>query len=168
MRIGIDAREIKRPNTGTGMYVVNLVKSLAKTDNDNHFFLIVEKGIRLDDDLPTNFKYIEVNDTRFSKIQDQFFIPLVLIKNKIEIYHVTHHDVTPFFTLIPIIITVLDVAWIDFPGDTSKFFQIYYFYLTKFSLIKAKKIVTISESTKERVCEHFPFVNHKIKSILIA
>lgn len=168
MRIGIDAREISRPNTGTGMYVVNLIKSLAKIDSKNYIFLLVESGIRLDENLPTNFKYVDIKVTIFSKIQDQVFIPIVLFKYKIDIYHVTHHDVTPFLTRIPLIVTVLDVAWIDFPGESSKFFQTYYYYLTKLSLKKAKNVVTISDSTKERVIEHFPYVKDKTESILIA
>jgi glycosyltransferase involved in cell wall biosynthesis len=168
MRIGIDSREISRPNTGTGMYVVNLIKSLAKIDRENYFFLLVESGTRLDEILPSNFIYIDIKVKIFSKIQDQLYIPIVLVKYKIDIYHVTHHDVTPFLTRIPLIITVLDVAWIDFPGESSKFFQTYYYYLTKLSLKKAKNIVTISESTKERVIEHFPNVKEKTESILIA
>jgi glycosyltransferase involved in cell wall biosynthesis len=168
MRIGIDAREISRSNSGTGMYVVNLIKSLAKIDSKNYFFLVVKSGSRLDENLPSNFIYVDIKVKMYSKIQDQLFIPIILVNYKIDIYHVTHHDVTPFLTLVPLVVTVLDLAWIDFPGKSTKLFQIYYYYLTKLSLRKAKSLVTISESTKERVIEHFPYVQHKTESILIA
>lgn len=168
MVIGIDAREIKNPYAGTGMYVINLIKSLAEQDIVNQYILFVDQGVELNIPLPTNFKYYNLSNVYFSKIQDQIIVPLAILFSKVDIFHVVHHDVTPFFSKAPVIVTVLDVAWLDFPGNSSKFFQRYYFLLTKFSLKKAKKIITISESTKQRVIYHFSNISHKIESIIIA
>ncbi len=168
MRIGIDAREISRPSTGTGMYVLNLIKSLARFEIESDFFLVVEGGSRLDFDLPLNFKYIDIRLKIFDKVQDQLVIPIVLAKYKLDVYHVTHHDVTPFLSRIPLIVTVLDLAWIDCPGESGVLFKKYYYLISKIATKKAKSIITISESTKKRVVKHFPLVKSKVKSILIA
>ncbi len=168
MKIGIDAREIKKPFTGTGMYVINLIKSLAEQDLENEYILFVDNGVKLNFQLPSNFKYYSLVNVFFSKIQDQVVIPIAILLTKINKYHVVHHDVTPILTNTKLIVTVLDVAWLDFPGNSSKLFQKYYYLLTKYSLKKAEKIITISESTKKRVLCHFTNISHKIESITIA
>ena len=168
MVIGIDAREIKNPYTGTGMYVVNLIKYLSQEDSLNEYILFVDQGVKLNIELPCNFKYYNLHNVYFTKIQDQILVPLAILFSKVDIFHVIHHDVTPLMSLTPLVVTVLDVAWIDYPGSSSRLFQKYYYFLTKFSLKKAKKIITISESTKQRVIYHFPSTIHKIESIIIA
>jgi glycosyltransferase involved in cell wall biosynthesis len=168
MKIGIDAREIKRPNTGTGMYVINLIKSLSEHDLENEYILFVDINEKLLFDLPKNFKYHYLKGSYFKKIQDQIIIPTALYFKNIDLYHVTHHNVTPYLTNVPLIVTVLDLAWIDFPGASSKLFQKYYYLISKYSLRKAKKIITISKSTKERVLFHFPYLSNKVNAILIA
>ena len=168
MRIGIDAREIKNPDTGTGMYVVNLIRSISLLNTFDNFILFVNKGSKIDIQLPENFEYYEIKSLKLSKIEDQVIIPFAILKSRVDIFHVIHHDVTPLLTLKPIVVTVLDIAWIDFPGTSSKLFQFYYKYLTKFALIKAKRVITISESTKQKVLKHFPYIHNKIQAIPIA
>lgn len=168
MRIGIDAREIKRPYTGTGMYVINLIKSLALQDSENEYLLFVDKGVECDFPLPNNFNYYNLSCSGLNKFQDQIIIPITILLSKVDIFHVIHHDVTPLLSLKPLVVTVLDVAWIDYPGTSSKFFQKYYYLITKLSLKKARKIITISESTKQRVLYHFNNISHKIESIIIS
>jgi glycosyltransferase involved in cell wall biosynthesis len=168
MIIGIDAREIKNPYTGTGMYVTNLIKSLAEEDFENQYLLFVEYGVKLEFDLPNNFFYYNLINLFSSKFQDQIIIPIAILISKVDVFHVIHHDVTPLFSKAPLIVTVLDVFWLDFPGTSSIFFQKGYYFISKFSLKKAKKIITISESTKQRVLHFFPNVSHKIESILIS
>ena len=129
MIIGIDAREISKPDTGTGMYVVNLIKSISKIDKINKYILFVNKNSKLDAVLPLNFQYYEIIYFFNSKFEDQIVIPIAIWKSGIEYYHVIHHDVTPFFTNKPLIITVLDIAWIDIPSRSSRLFQKYYYYI---------------------------------------
>lgn len=168
MRIGIDAREVKRPYTGTGMYVINLIKSLTLQDFENEYILFVDKGVECDFPLPINFNYYNLQSLGLNKFQDQIIIPIAIVLSKVDIFHVIHHDVTPLLSIKPLVVTVLDVAWIDYPGNSSKFFQMYYFLITRLSLKKAKKIITISESTKQRVLYHFSNISHKIESIIIS
>jgi glycosyltransferase involved in cell wall biosynthesis len=168
MRIGIDAREIKNSHTGTGMYVVNLIKSLANLDSNNEYVLFVDKGEKLDLDLPHNFQYYNLCFGFLNKFQDQIIIPVAIYLSEVDKFHVIHHDATPFLTHVPLIITVLDIAWVDFPGGTSKLFQKYYYLITKYSLRKAYRIITISESTKNRILINYPILPSKIKPILIA
>ena len=136
MIIGIDAREVKNQFTGTGMYVINLIKSLAVEDLKNQYVLFVEQGVELNFELPNNFSYYNLSNFFLTKFQDQILIPIALLFSRVDVFHVIHHDVTPFFTKVPLIVTVLDVAWLDFPGTSSIFFQKYYYFITKFSLLK--------------------------------
>jgi len=168
MRIGIDAREMKNPYTGTGMYLLNLVKGLAGIDKINTYCLFVDDltdGNGLD--LPENFMYLKVPIFNNRKLQDQMGIVRCIRDSKIDVFHVIHHDVVPIFAKIPLIITVLDISWIDLPTK-SKLFNLYYYYLTLFALKKAKRVITISESTKQRTSFYFPWSKNKTFAIPIA
>jgi glycosyltransferase involved in cell wall biosynthesis len=167
MRIAIDAREIKRPYTGTGMYVLNLIRALFNIDKENEYFLYVDADFSPGIALPVNFSIYPVKKHSSSKIQDQYEIVKCIQKHKPDVFHVTHHDVTPFLTNVPLVVTVLDIAWIDL-NVRSYVFNQYYYWLTNLAVNKASRIVTISESTKNRVLNYFPDVKSKIEAIPIA
>jgi glycosyltransferase involved in cell wall biosynthesis len=167
MRIGIDAREIKRPDTGVGTYVLNLIIALAKIDQKNQYFLFVDNDLKDWPVLPENFSYCNISTRLPAKLQDQYQIVRSISKYKVDIFHVTHHEVMPLLSSIPMIITVLDVSWLDYPSN-SLIFQYYYRQISLMAMRKAIRIVTISHSTKQRVEHHFPFVKSKIQAIPIA
>lgn len=168
MRIGIDAREMQRPFTGTGMYVVELIKGLAAIDPHNQYFLFVEEGYKPLFELPDNFTYTWLKPSRIPKFQDQVIMKKAISHAGLDVFHVTHHDVTPFLTTVPLVVTVLDIAWIDLVGDSSTLFRKYYYAITKSAVRKACRIVTISVSTRDRVLHHFPTGAKKIEAVPIA
>jgi alpha-1,3-rhamnosyl/mannosyltransferase len=86
----------------------------------------------------------------------------------LDVFHATHHDVTPLLCSTPMVVTVLDLTWLDVPEGSSRAFRSYYWILTKGALGKARRIVTISESTRDRVIHHFPGSAPRVTAIPIA
>lgn len=167
MKIGIDAREIRHPETGVGIYVVNLIAGLANTDSENTYYLFVEEGLKHEMALPDNFIFFAIKRSFSTKIQDQYGIVKGIKKLKIDIFHSPHHSVTPLLVNIPLIITIHDISWLDLPSK-SVIFNTYYRILTTLSIKKASYIITVSQSTKKRISHFFPWAQSKTEPILIA
>lgn len=159
MHIGLDVREIARPDTGIGNYAVNLVSALAAVDQANQYSLFVEKppvGL----DLPKNFHVVCLKRALNDKLQDQWILPRAANAQGLDLLHITHHDVTPLLTNLPCILTVHDIAPMDFPGF-SKLHRLYYRTLTHYAVRRARHIMCDSQSTCSRIEHYFPGINKK-------
>ncbi len=91
MNIGIDARHLKDSKSGFGSYTTNLIHHLIQIDNENHYFLFIDKEI---DDLPSkpNVNQVVLN----SKTSwNQVTLPIELLKNRYNL-DVFHSQPTPF------------------------------------------------------------------------
>ncbi len=168
MRIGIDAREASRPDTGTGTYVLQLVRGLLDVDSDNRYVLFVSAGGAAGVPARPNVEIVEVPENGGEKVQDQWSMWRAARRCSLDVFHATHHDVTPLLCRTPTVVTVLDLAWLDIPGASSWAFRSYYRILSGGALRKARRIVTISESTRDRVVHHFPGTASRVTAIPIA
>jgi glycosyltransferase involved in cell wall biosynthesis len=167
MNIGIDAREIKRPRTGVGTYVLNLVQALAAIDRDNTYLLFVERGTCPPFALPENMRLREVAPAFLDKIQDQWGVMRAIADSRVHLFHATHHDIAPLLVRKPLVVTVMDIAPMDFPNP-SRLHRAYYYSLTRLAVQKARRIITISEATRQRVRHYFPAVASKIQAVPIS
>lgn len=159
MHIGLDVREIARPDTGIGNYAVNLVQALAAIDQANQYTLFVEDKSSLFD-LPKNFQVICLKPALIDKFQDQWLLPRVVSKLNLDLLHITHHDVTPVLMKLPCVLTVHDIAPMDFPGFSS-LHRLYYRILTGVAVRRARHIICDSQSTCSRVEHYFPGIERK-------
>jgi len=64
-----------------------------------------------------------------------------------------------------LVITLHDLAFLDFPKQYSSFFQKYYAFLVPKILKRAQHIVTISNFSKERIIQEYPWTQKKISII---
>lgn len=62
-------------------------------------------------------------------------------------------------------ISLHDLAFLDFPGQYSSFFQKYYSFLIPRNLRRAQHIFTISNFSKVRIIREYPWVKEKISVI---
>ena len=163
MRIGIDARELARPDTGIGNYVIGLVRALAVLDHKNEYILFISSGDKACLDsmrLPVNFSLVTVPSYVVDKVQDQIGMVWAMCKLNLHVFHTTHHDVTPLLSPVAIVVTIHDIALMDFPS-TSLLHRSYYRTLTSVSVRRALEIICISQSTLNRVLHYFPFTERK-------
>ena len=164
MKIGIDCRSGINQYSGIGMYINSYVNNLSNKKNTYYLicyenYLIKNKSV--------NIKYIRIRKSN-RHIENQIIIPYVLYKLKLDLYHVTHHDVFPILYFKKTIVSSMDIYWIDYKNNSSFFFKILYKQLSKISFRRAKKIITISQSTASRIINKLGVSKSKVIPILIS
>lgn len=174
MRIGIDARFYGPTGKGLGRYTQELVDNiilLNKPENGQVFDYVVFLS-------PDNFDELKINSQNLEKIkiscpwyswQEQFLMPKYLKKANLDLVHFPHFNV-PIFYFKPFIVTIHDLILTHFPTfkATTKsrltyFFKNIAYRLTIFSALKrAKKIIAVSEFTKNDIISEFGISEKKI------
>lgn len=172
MRIGIDARLWNQ--TGVGRYIRNLVLNLQKIDLKNNYVLFVKT---------TDFENVESqiinpkwkiikSDINWHTVSEQVRFASILEKEKLDIVHFPYFSV-PIFYNRPFVVTIHDLIINHFPtGKASTLaFPIYRMKLMAYKVIikkaaqKAKKIITVSNATKEEIVDHLKIKENKIEVV---
>lgn len=168
MRIGIDARLWNE--TGVGRYIRNLIWELQHLDKENDYVLFVQKGFRTENLLVKNEKWrlIETN-IRWHSIKEQLQFPQILEKEKFDLIHFPYFSI-PIFYKGPYLITIHDMIINHYPTGKASTLPSPIYYLKhlgyKFVIQQAaknaKKIITVSQATKEEIVEHLHVSEDKI------
>lgn len=166
MRIGIDARLYKE--TGVGRYIQNLIRYLSFIDKKNEYLIFAENEVVFDIKLPSYWRVIPV-DIRWHSFAEQFKFPLTLIKYDLDLMHFPYFSV-PIFYPGRFIVTIHDVTNLNYATGRASTYP-YLFYKFKYfayrmvlftSLIRSKKIIAPSRSTKGEIGRLLPLVKRKI------
>lgn len=168
MKIGIDARLWNE--TGVGRYIRNLVWQLQKIDKENDYVLFVNKGSSREalQISGQKIKLVET-DIRWHTIAEQVQFPKLLKKEQLDLVHFPYFSVPVRYDR-PFVITIHDLIINHFPtGKASTLpFPVYnlkhlgYQFVMKQSAKKAKKIMTVSEATKQEIIDHLNAPEDKI------
>jgi len=173
MRIGIDCRTILNTQfgelAGVGHYTYYLIKYLLEVDKENEYTLFFyDRRIKVSEFEQANVKIVYFpgleNIGRIPFFYRHWFIPQILRLYRLDIYH-NPANIIPIFYFKKSVITVHDLAvykhaeW--FPG--RQFFNLR--ILMPWSFIKAKKIIAVSQNTKEDLNKIFGVKKDKIEVI---
>jgi glycosyltransferase involved in cell wall biosynthesis len=174
MRIGIDCRRILDPknneSAGIGYYTYYLIKNLLETDKINQYFLFLyDSRIKLPEFEQDNVKLIYfpglANIGKIPFFYRHLLVPYILSLYRLDVYHNPAY-IIPFFYFGKSVITVHDLAYYKNPA----WFPDHQFFNTKilipFSIFKSKKIIAVSESTKNDLIKYFKVKKKKIEVIL--
>jgi len=93
MRIGIDCRLW---SVSTGRYVRELVGQLSKLDTENEYVLFLLKADLDKPQAPPNFKKVVANIPIHS-FAEQAFMPILALKENLDIFHVPYINVPIFY-----------------------------------------------------------------------
>lgn len=161
MRIGIDARFWSEQ--GHGRYLRNLIRELQKLDTENDYVLFLCK-----DDFDrvsfSNPKFTKVvADIRWYTVKEQTIFLKILLDAKLDLLHVPHFNV-PIFYHKPYIITIHDLTITHFPSIRAttlplpiwKIKRAMYHFVLKTAIKKAKKVIAVSEFTKDEILRFYP------------
>lgn len=178
MNIGIDARLWNE--SGVGRYIRNLVEQLLIIDRKNSYSLFVlakdkenikhqisniKKSWKLE---IRNWKLIGV-DIRWHTLEEQLRFPSVLYRESLDLVHFPYVSV-PIFYNKPFVVTIHDLIPYHFPTGlaTTLPLPLYKLKLFGYKFIisqaarKAKKIITVSNATKNEVVDHLKVNSNKI------
>ncbi len=168
MKIGIDARLINE--TGVGRYTQELVANLAKTDRDNQYTLFLRKDEYNNFQAPSSNFQKRLIDVRWHSLKEQLILPFLLWREKPDLLHFPYFSV-PIFYPGKFIVTIHDLILDHF--DTGKAStRPWFIYKIKrwgyklvmwIALHRAVKVITVSETTKKEIIDHYRIKPEKIE-----
>lgn len=172
MKIGIDARLYGPISKGIGRYLQELISNLEKMDQNNEYVIFLYSE---------NFNDYEPKNPRFKKVlapyrwyalAEQLKFPKLIKKQGIDLMHFPHFNV-PVFYRKPFVLTIHDLILTKFPSkraSTKSFLtywikNLFYRVVIKSALKRAKKIIAVSNFTKDDIVQQFNTNPKKIKVI---
>jgi len=174
MRIGIDARFYGPTGKGLGRYtqeIVDNVIKIAGTSSDSGLEFVVFLS-------PANFDEFTADNPEVKKVkvfcswyswQEQIFMPFFLWREKLDLIHFPHFNV-PILTPMKFVVTIHDLILTHFPTirATTKSRWLYSLKNLAYRLViftalhRAKKIIAVSEFTKNDIIKKFRINPDKI------
>jgi len=167
MKIGIDAsRAFKKNKTGVEWYAYHVIKNLLKIDSDNQFVLYCD-----DFGGPTPYRgldpQIKILNWPFKYLWTQGRLSLEMLFHKPDALFVPA-SAMPIIHPKNTVAVIHDVGFIKYPEAYSKWQLRYLKWSTKFAVKHAKKIITISEFSKQEIIKYFKADENKIAVTYLA
>jgi glycosyltransferase involved in cell wall biosynthesis len=169
-RIGIDARFYGPIGKGLGRYTQEIVDNILKIDKKNDYViflrrenfdeLIIEEGL--------NVKKV-VAEVRWYTLKEQLLMPYYIWREKLDLIHFPHFNV-PFFVPAKFVVTIHDLILTKFKTTRAttlnpliyRLKNLAYKIIIRRALNKSKKIITVSNFTKEDIISKFKTSPEKI------
>ncbi len=159
MIIGIDGNEANVTNrVGIGEYAYQLLLSFYEKATKDISFRIYLKN-KPEFDMPKQTDFFKYEIVGPSKAWTQIALPIALYfsKNRPDIIFTPGHY-APRFSPVPRVISIMDVAYLRFPDLYNKDDLYQLKHWTKYSALKAKRIFTISQSSKNDIIKYYNVV----------
>lgn len=161
MIIGIDGNEANvEKKVGISEFAYRILNEFHKI-RDVRFEIYLKSAPR--PEMPTeklNWKYNIIGPGKF---WTQFALPLSLFKSKQKpdvFFSPTHY--APRFSPVPCVIAVMDTSYVFYPETFRKRDLRKLNSWTNYSVKKAKKIITISQSSKNDIIKHYKVPESKV------
>jgi len=160
MRIGLDARKIR--DFGIGFYIFHLFSNIVRLDRENDYFLYLKREDILNFDFSSTRWKKKINPAPQYSLREQLFIPRLLKKDQIELFHSPHY-VIPVWKICPTIVTIHDLIHLLFPENLPfKGAYLYAWVMLKNAVYKSDRVITVSENSKHDIVEHLRIPEDKI------
>jgi glycosyltransferase involved in cell wall biosynthesis len=164
MVIGVDGNEANVQNkVGVSVYTLNLLNYFKKNSDRFTRFKIFLKEKPLPQ-LPSSSKYFSYEVVSGKFFWTQIFLPLRLFKKEIDVFFSPAHY-GPRLCPIPLVVTIHDLSYIYYPDEFLKKDLYKLRNWTKYTVLKAKKIIAVSQSTKNDLIKIYKISPQKIKVI---
>lgn len=172
MRIGIEAQRLLRKNKhGIDIVALNLLRNLTEADGRNEYVLFTRNGE--DAACLTTLNNIRVVILPAFTYADweQIQLPLAVRREKIDLLHCTS-STAPLFVSVPTVLTLHDTISFERPlfgepGQTlyQRLGNAYRTVISRFAVMRASKVITVSEFEKERIISRYPELKKNVVAI---
>ncbi len=168
MVIGIDANEANvSKRVGISEYAYQILTKLYEFRNKGqttHSFEIYLKARPLDL-LPKEESWWKYKIVKPQKMWTQIGLPLNLFFSKRPDVFLTLTHYAPRFSMVPTIVSVMDLSFLHFP-ETFKKNDLYQLTSwTKYSVLNSKRVITISESSKNDIIKFYKVPENKVRVV---
>lgn len=167
--VGIDANEANvEKRVGISEYAFQILSNiyeLRKKNETNYNFVIYlkQKPMQV---LPPQSSWWKYKVVAPKKMWTQIAMPihLFLSANKPDVFlTLTHY--APRFAQMPTIVSVMDLSYLHFPQTFRKNDLYQLTKWTKYSVEKSKKVITISNSSKDDIIKHYKVPAEKVEVV---
>jgi glycosyltransferase involved in cell wall biosynthesis len=160
MRIAIDARKLH--DFGIGTYIRNLLRYLARIDQDTEYVLLCSRAdLNVVGQLGPNFRVVIESSPNYS-FREQLHVPYLLLRERPDVFHATHYVLPP---AVPCrcVVTIHDCIHLWFPQYLPSRAAYAYAKTAMWSAAKrSDRILTVSESSKRDILHFFNVSPEKI------
>ena len=165
MLIAVDGYEASADNrVGVGRFEVELLKGLYSVDEKNSYRIYTPRAPK--PDLPRTSKHWKYRIASFNRLWSQAALPFytMIDRPKPDVFFSPVHY-APRFITIPLVLGIMDLSFLFFPDmfrsrDLFKLKQ-----WTMYSVKKAKRIIAISQSTKNDILKKYHISPDKVTVI---
>jgi glycosyltransferase involved in cell wall biosynthesis len=163
LRIAIDARKLH--DFGIGTYVRNLLRGLARTNNDNSYVLLCRaEDVEFVRGLGPRFEPLIEHSGNYS-LREQISVPLALRRAKVQLFHAPHYVVSPL-TASPYVVTIHDCIHLRFPQYLPNRGAYYYARaMMTIAARRAKLVLTVSQASKDDILHFLKVPASKVEVI---
>jgi glycosyltransferase involved in cell wall biosynthesis len=168
IHIAIDGNEANIKNrVGSNVYAFEIIKQIEQISRENKdlkfTILLSNPALNHFPEARNNWQYKVIGP---KKLWTQWGLPIHLFLNKknYDVFFTPSHY-APRVSSIPYISSVMDLAYLDFPEQFKKEDLLQLTQWTKYSVDNAKKIIAISNFTKEKIIEKY---HKKSQDIVVA
>ena len=171
MKILIDARFYGLENTGIGRYTIGLIKSLAKIDRKNDYYLLLRKKYFSQLNLPSNWNKVLTEIPHYS-FNEQRLLPKIIKEVSPDLTHFLHFNVPVSFRG-KFVVTIHDLLMHKQKGlEATTLSPIKYFVkrlgykgVFAFAVRRSQMIITPSNAVKDEIIEYYKIGGDKIAVI---
>ncbi|PIZ10762.1 hypothetical protein COX68_01025 [Candidatus Falkowbacteria bacterium CG_4_10_14_0_2_um_filter_41_15] len=171
-KIGIDARFYGPLGKGLGRYTQEIVDNIINIDRDNDYVIFL--GVNNFDEfiIPATetdrIKKVKVNILWYTW-KEQILLPFYFKREHLDLIHFPHFNV-PILTMNKFVVTVHDLILTKFPTVRAttlspvvyELKNLAYRLVIWLALNRSRKIITVSEFTKNDIMEQFHITPQKI------
>jgi glycosyltransferase involved in cell wall biosynthesis len=162
LHIVVDARRIR--DFGFGTYIRSLIQALGKLDSVNRYTLVVgAEDVRALPEVPENFRSALYVRQDISDL-DHVAFPMYLRSLRPDLVHIPLNRV-PLLMIRPYVVTVHDISSLLFDEDASKLHMQLRQFRFRRGLIRAQRVIAVSEATKRDVEQHFQVPPERIRRV---
>ncbi|MCF6358213.1 MAG: glycosyltransferase family 4 protein [Draconibacterium sp.] len=170
MKIGFDAKRAFLNASGLGNYSRNTLNALRKYFPENNYTLFTPE---IKKELFSNYKQFDIisPDSSLSKLFKSlwrsFAVSRQLKKYNLDIFHGLSNELPDGIhkSGVPAVVTIHDLIFMRFPQFYKSIDRRIYYQKVKYACNSAKKIIAISQQTKDDIIEYFKIDPEKIEVI---
>ena len=158
MKIAIDSRSATlHAGSGIGTYTKNLVLNLLNTNSSDRLNIIWTG--ELPPDIKKDNNDIFLISGRHGEFFERFYLPNLLNKNNIDLYHIPQNGIGfPFDSSLNTIVTIHDLIPYIMPETVGKGYLKRFLRDMPYIISQAVGIITVSEYSKRDILRFFPEV----------
>jgi glycosyltransferase involved in cell wall biosynthesis len=171
MRIAIDCRPAIARMSGVGRYVINLAEALSEIPGLELLFLAGHnvherlRGLQHSQLVPLDDIALSTQYEQRLK-WEQRALPSLLKKLKPDIYHATWNYGVPATSRVRAVLTVHDLFPLYTAGEFgSRRSRLSFLVSQHIALIRARRIIAVSNATKTEISRHAPWANARVRTI---